>query len=71
MIVEKNAIQSLGCPKKRVKLITCGTDKYMWIRCANTETFEISRSQQFNERILAMDITHDSSYILTVHDRFM
>ncbi len=43
----------------------------MWVREAKNEVFEIVRQEQFNERILAMDITNDSGYILTVHDRFM
>jgi hypothetical protein len=71
LIEEKNSLKNGGGPKRRVKLVTSGTDKYMWIREAKNEVFEIVRFEQFNERVLAMDITQDCAYILTVHDRFM
>jgi hypothetical protein len=65
--------------QKRLKIITVGTDKYMFIRQTRTgkskdkgnSMFEIARYEQFNERVLAMDITNDSGYVLTVHDRFI
>jgi hypothetical protein len=43
LIEEKNSLKNAGGPKRRVKLVTCGTDKYMWIREAKNEVFEIVR----------------------------
>jgi hypothetical protein len=43
LIEEKNSLKNGGGPKRRVKLVTCGTDKYMWIREAKNEVFEIVR----------------------------
>ncbi|TNV85882.1 hypothetical protein FGO68_gene8058 [Halteria grandinella] len=67
---EKNLNGSVG----KLKIVSVSTDRQIAIRRTRAEMnskkmFELDRIDQYQDRVLAVDVTADGGYILSAHDK--